>query len=96
MRYQQATGWGGVAGVICDQCYHRACDHIGNIHWGILANQTQSAAYVLEILAQHTSLRQYLGMPHRSGPLTGVAYETLPFEFRSGADVKDVHNSIFH
>ena len=40
-----------------------------------LANQTQSAAYVLEILAQHTSLRQYLGMPHRSGPLTGVPHD---------------------
>ena len=95
MRYQQMTGWGGVAGVICDQCYHRACDHIGNIHWGVLTNQTQSAAYVLEILAQKDKLREYLDMPHRTGPLTGVPYESLPYEFRSGADVKDTQSKLF-
>ena len=85
-RYQQMTGWGGVAGQINDQCYHQVCDSIANIHWGVYTNQTQSAAYVMEKLALRSDLRQWLGNPllaegeePAKGPL-----DHLHFDFRYG------------
>jgi len=62
-RYLATVGYGGMASVIQDTCYHRACDTIDNIHWGAYTNMTQSAAYVLEKLTLMTDLRQYLGNP---------------------------------
>jgi len=79
-RYQAMTGWGGVTGMINDQCYHQACDTIENIHWGVYLNQTTSAAYVMEKLAMRTDLRAWLGNPLNAvvkGPM-----DHLDFGFR--------------
>lgn len=62
-RYQEITGWGGVAGKALDQCYHKACDTIMNIHWGVYTNMTMSAAYVLEQFALHPNLRSWIDYP---------------------------------
>jgi len=90
-RYQRMTGWGGIVGAILDQCYHRACDTIGNIHWGVYTNMTQSAAYVIEKMALMPNLRQFLG-----NPLTGIpdehrvgAYDHLPLQYRFGPGAID-------
>jgi len=91
LRYQHMTGWGGVAGAINDQCYHQACDHIGNIHWGVYTNMTQSAAYVLEKLAFQKDLRTYLGNPQGVHGEPGK-YDVLPLEFRWGPEVREGEN----
>jgi len=62
-RYTNTVGYGGMAQVIQDTCYHRACDTIDNIHWGCYTNMTQSAAYALEKLALMPNLRAFLGNP---------------------------------
>ena len=87
-RYQRMTGWGGVANEENDQCYHQACDTIGNIHWGVYTNMTQSAAYVLEKLAFQSDLRQYLGNPLGVASEPGE-YGMLPFEYRFGPQVRE-------
>jgi len=83
-RYYSVTGWGGIQGVILDQCYHRACDTIANIHWGCYTNMSRSAAYVLEILAQKQNLRQWLGNPLDAPRIPGP-YDHLPFAYRFDA-----------
>ena len=93
-RYQRMTGWGGVADAQNDQCYHQACDTISNIHWGVYTNMTQSAAYVLEKLANRPSLRQYLGNPLGFEGEPG-AYDMLPFEFRHGPEVREWDSEVF-
>ena len=82
-RYQAMTGWGGVTGAICDQCYHQACDTIENIHWGVFTNQTQSAAYVMEKLALAPKLREWLTNPLLDEPVRGPL-DHLEFDFRHG------------
>jgi len=89
-RYQTLTGWGGIQGVILDQCYHRACDTIANIHWGCYTNMTQSAGYVIEFFATMPNVRQYLGNPLNTTAQARVGkYDKLPFEFRFGPGAFD-------
>ena len=92
-RYQRLTGWGGVANAINDQCYHQACDHIGNIHWGVYTNMTQSAAYVLERLAMQSGLRQWLGNPLNVQGEPGK-YDMLPLEYRWGPEVREGEDEV--
>ena len=58
-RYQAMTGWGGVADKQNDQCYHQACDHIGNIHWGLhhhTHTRGHTVAHIQPLLAYCASL----------------------------------------
>ncbi|CAF1335882.1 unnamed protein product [Rotaria sordida] len=53
-------GLGGIASVIHDPCYHRACDSIQNINVFAYEKMVQAAAYVLEYLARQDDLKQWL------------------------------------
>ena len=43
-----------------DQCYHQACDHIGNIDEFALERMVQAAGYALEYLARQDDLKTWL------------------------------------
>ncbi|MFS8100832.1 M28 family peptidase [Lentzea alba] len=50
----QAAKWGGTANVQMDPCYHRACDHLGNINREALGRNVSAAAFVIASYAQST------------------------------------------
>ncbi|GAB3443309.1 M28 family peptidase [Actinophytocola sediminis] len=47
----QAQKWGGTAGQAYDQCYHRACDTISNIHLTALDRNADAIAYAVWTLS---------------------------------------------
>ncbi|CAF3546806.1 unnamed protein product [Rotaria socialis] len=61
-RYEKFLGPGlsGLAGVIHDPCYHKACDTIQNINLFCLENMVQAAAYTIETLARLPDLKGWL------------------------------------
>ena len=48
---EQATWWGGTAGVAFDPCYHSACDTIGNLSHEALALNSDAVAYAVYLYA---------------------------------------------
>jgi Zn-dependent M28 family amino/carboxypeptidase len=51
---QQAT-YGGTAGEQYDQCYHQACDHLGNVDRTVLDLNSDAIAYSALVLAMDSS-----------------------------------------
>ncbi|MEV6241633.1 M28 family peptidase [Lentzea sp. NPDC051838] len=60
----QAAKWGGTAGVEMDPCYHRACDHLGNINREALGRNVAAAAHV--IAAYGVTTEGVNGVPSRA------------------------------
>jgi Zn-dependent M28 family amino/carboxypeptidase len=55
---EQATRYGGVAGQAYDQCYHQACDTVGNVNDTVLAESAGAVAdSILHFAQQPTSPR---------------------------------------
>jgi Zn-dependent M28 family amino/carboxypeptidase len=50
-----ASAFGGRAGAPYDPCYHRACDTIANVDWGVLADSTRAALHVVRTFARDAS-----------------------------------------
>ena len=48
---EQATKWGGTAGIAYDPCYHSACDTIDNVNEDALAINADAVAYVVYLYA---------------------------------------------
>ena len=61
-RYDQilGQGMGGIAGIVTDPCYHKACDSIQNINAFAYEKMIKAAAYVLESLGQEDDLKTWL------------------------------------
>ncbi len=61
-RYDRMLGQGigGIAGIIQDSCYHRACESIENINVVGYEKLVQAAAYVLEYLGWQDDLKTWL------------------------------------
>ncbi len=62
---QQASKWGGEAGVAYDPCYHQACDDLGNIDPVALERNSDAIAWVTAIYAKSTE--QVNGVVSRPG-----------------------------
>ena len=48
---EQATWWGGTAGIAFDPCYHSACDTIGNLSNDALDLNSDAVAYAVYLYA---------------------------------------------
>jgi len=79
------TAFGGISGVAYDPCYHLFCDTIENINQEVLEQFAQSAARILQRLAEEENVRAFLGSntPTDSGPypplgdhVTNLSFET--------------------
>ncbi|CAF2850201.1 unnamed protein product [Rotaria sp. Silwood2] len=53
-------GLGGLAGIIHDPCYHKACDTIQNINVFCFEKMIQGSAYAIESLARQPDLKEWL------------------------------------
>ena len=60
----QAAKWGGVAGEAFDQCYHQACDNLGNVDRTALDRNADAVAFVLGSYA--ISTEDINGVPPRT------------------------------
>ncbi len=60
----QVAKWGGVAGESYDQCYHQACDNLGNLDRVALDRNADAEAFVLATYA--ISTEEINGVPPRS------------------------------
>ncbi len=60
----QANKWGGIAGEAFDQCYHQACDNLGNIDRVALDRNSDGIAFVLGSYA--ISTEDVNGVPPRA------------------------------
>jgi Zn-dependent M28 family amino/carboxypeptidase len=61
---EQANIWGGIAGEAFDQCYHAACDNLGNIDRVALNRNSDAIAFVLGTYA--ISTEDINGVPPRA------------------------------
>jgi Zn-dependent M28 family amino/carboxypeptidase len=60
----QADKWGGIAGEAFDQCYHQACDNLGNVDRVALDRNSDAIAFVLGSYA--ISTEDINGVPPRA------------------------------
>jgi Zn-dependent M28 family amino/carboxypeptidase len=52
---EEAALFGGQAGVAFDECYHQACDDLGNVNWPTLELMSDAAAHAVLTFAMTTS-----------------------------------------
>jgi Zn-dependent M28 family amino/carboxypeptidase len=68
--------YGGLANAAFDPCYHQYCDNLANIHRGVLLQNAQAAAYVLEEFAALPNLKHYLATFLHPGTASSASSET--------------------
>jgi hypothetical protein len=60
----QAAKWGGIAGEAFDQCYHQACDNLGNVDRVALDRNLDAMAWSVGVYAYSTE--EINGVPPRA------------------------------
>jgi hypothetical protein len=69
-------GMGGVAGILTDPCYHKACDSIQNINVFGYEKMVQAAAYAVEFLGQQENLATWLYPSSKIQRLSTRSYQS--------------------
>ncbi len=84
-RYDQVLGqsMGGIADIIQDPCYHKACDSIENINVFAYEKMVQAAAYVLEYLGRQQDLKSWLYPPNEIQNLNVRSRQLSPRKYDS-------------
>jgi hypothetical protein len=74
---------GGIADIIQDPCYHKACDSIENINIFAYEKMVQAAAYVLEYLGGQQDLKSWLYPPNEMQNLNVRSRQLSPRKYDS-------------